>query len=339
MEGVLLEGIYQIKNSVNGKCYIGQSKDIKNRFMRHKANLRHNNHVNKHLQAAWNRYGEKVFEFNIIEECCANELNVRESYWIKFFKSDSSGYNMDSGGDGIRGYKHSEEEIEKMRRIQSPLIVLQFDLEFNFIKRWIGGSSHIRKELNYTKECIDRCCQHRGKLVHYKSCYWVYEDEYNMNNYSWNNYLSQVSSYDYKLAMNKNNALYKSTAICQYDKNRNLIKKWRNLSEIREAGYSSRNITDICRHRKSRRISANCIWCFEGYDFSDGYFDNIKVKSEEEVKTNRKKVNQYDLNGNYIQTFDSLTLAASEVSAPIGNISKVLNGLRNKCKNFRWEYA
>lgn len=53
-------GIYCIINIKNSKRYIGSSKNIRQRLWTHRACLRHNNHENAHLQAAWNKYGEGV---------------------------------------------------------------------------------------------------------------------------------------------------------------------------------------------------------------------------------------------------------------------------------------
>ena len=62
-------GIYCIINIQNGKKYIGSSKNIRKR-----AELRHNNHDNQHLQNAWNKYGEEKFDFYVIEACPENTL-------------------------------------------------------------------------------------------------------------------------------------------------------------------------------------------------------------------------------------------------------------------------
>lgn len=138
-------GIYMIKNTVNNKVYIGQTKAFKYRWQQHKSDLRNNRHHNKHLQFAWFKYGEDVFTFEIIEECPIESLNEKEKYWIQYYNSNDStyGYNSDCGGQGISGYVHTEEEICKMRRIKNPHIVLQFDPNFNFVNEWIGGVSHI----------------------------------------------------------------------------------------------------------------------------------------------------------------------------------------------------
>ena len=41
--------IYKITNQINNKCYIGQTKDYKQRFADHRRKLRKNKHENQHL--------------------------------------------------------------------------------------------------------------------------------------------------------------------------------------------------------------------------------------------------------------------------------------------------
>ena len=190
-KGEKLIGIYLIENKINHKKYVGQSSDIVLRWYHHKTDLRSNIHHNRHLQSAWNKYGEDNFEFSILEECGINQLNNKEIFWITHFDSYNQGYNLDNGGNGVRGYKHTQEEIDKMRRIQNPLIVLQFDTEFNLIRKWIGGASHVDKDLGYTKESILSRCNHTiRKMTPYKGSYWVYEDEYIYKNFNWEDYLN-----------------------------------------------------------------------------------------------------------------------------------------------------
>ena len=62
-------GIYKIENKIDGKKYIGQSVNIKERWYEHKYDLRHNIHDNSYLQNAWNKYAEKSFIFSIVMEC------------------------------------------------------------------------------------------------------------------------------------------------------------------------------------------------------------------------------------------------------------------------------
>lgn len=102
-------GIYCIENMINHKKYIGQSQDIEERWRCHRGKLKRGEHYNFHLQMAWNKYGEDNFAFYVVELCDVESLNTRESHYIKKFNSFKCGYNMTEGGEGTRGYHHSEE--------------------------------------------------------------------------------------------------------------------------------------------------------------------------------------------------------------------------------------
>lgn len=71
-------GIYIILNKLNGKKYVGSSKNIYSRWMKHRALLRINKHYNPHLQNAWNKYGENSFLFSVLERCSAEILLEKE---------------------------------------------------------------------------------------------------------------------------------------------------------------------------------------------------------------------------------------------------------------------
>lgn len=68
-------GIYQIRNLVNGKIYIGSAVNINSRWRTHKANLNLNKHKSKHLQASWNKYGINTFIFKVLEYCEREKLS------------------------------------------------------------------------------------------------------------------------------------------------------------------------------------------------------------------------------------------------------------------------
>lgn len=109
-------GIYGIRNTKNGKWYIGQSIDIPLRKTVHFSYLRNNRHCNTHLQLSFNKHGESSFVFLILEEVAENMMDVREQILIQYYESTNPdyGYNIESGGHAIK--HHSSETRSKMGR-------------------------------------------------------------------------------------------------------------------------------------------------------------------------------------------------------------------------------
>ena len=75
-------GIYQIRNTVNGKLYIGSSQDIKFRWQCHVNDLRGRGHHSSYLQRSWNKYGKKCFEFEVLEYVAIESLIQREQFYL-----------------------------------------------------------------------------------------------------------------------------------------------------------------------------------------------------------------------------------------------------------------
>lgn len=93
----IIIGIYQIKNIINNKIYIGSSKDIFRRWKEHKGLLNNKKHHSYRLQIDWNEYGESNFEFSILEVVSdINKLLEIEQTWLDKYKSyeKSNGYNI-----------------------------------------------------------------------------------------------------------------------------------------------------------------------------------------------------------------------------------------------------
>lgn len=81
-----ISGIYLIRNSRTKKVYIGSAVNIKQRWREHYKSLQRKTHGNRHLQNAWNKYGEKTFEFKILFKCDVNELLFWEQRAINLHK-------------------------------------------------------------------------------------------------------------------------------------------------------------------------------------------------------------------------------------------------------------
>jgi len=99
-------GIYCYENKVNGKKYIGKSKDLTHRIKNHERNFKKDffeetRAENKPLWNAVKKYGRENFLFSILEKCSFSKLDKKEIYWIKELKSHVSenGYNIQFGGN------------------------------------------------------------------------------------------------------------------------------------------------------------------------------------------------------------------------------------------------
>lgn len=138
-------GIYTIENLVNGKLYVGCAVNFKSRWNTHKDELRHNRHTSDHLQKAWNKYGEKNFKFEILEEWSHEYLLVMEHYWCNLLNvhNDKYGYNIQPTHPyGAPG--HAEETKEKLRNLGfKPVVVL--DKSGNFLEELPSVRSAISK--------------------------------------------------------------------------------------------------------------------------------------------------------------------------------------------------
>jgi group I intron endonuclease len=101
-------GVYQIKNLVNDKIYIGGTTEgFNKRFGRHVRGLRNGKHDNIRIQNDYNKYGIEVFEFSILEIVINKEDCIPcEQKWMNILKPE---YNMCPNAGISIGFKFSEE--------------------------------------------------------------------------------------------------------------------------------------------------------------------------------------------------------------------------------------
>ncbi len=102
-------GIYMIYSIKNNKCYIGQSKSMKNRFSRHKSMLKTKTHSNIHLQNAWNLHGSDFFSFHVLELVEKGRLLDREKHYYNLMDKEYC-YNLHEPA------AYTEEHAEKISK-------------------------------------------------------------------------------------------------------------------------------------------------------------------------------------------------------------------------------
>lgn len=106
-------GIYKITNKINNKSYIGQSTCIERRFAQHKSPYEQQRFSEKPLYKAIHKYGINNFTFEVLEECSVEELDIREKFYIKYYKTlcHEHGYNVCSGGENNEGENHPRHKL------------------------------------------------------------------------------------------------------------------------------------------------------------------------------------------------------------------------------------
>lgn len=122
----MARGIYKIINVVNNKFYVGSAVDLKRRKTRHFSELRNGKHNNRHLQAAWVKYGEQSFVFVVVEELPDDaDVLATENVWLKEHVGKPHCYNIGIDATapmlGVKGeasptwgYKHTVENIQRI---------------------------------------------------------------------------------------------------------------------------------------------------------------------------------------------------------------------------------
>lgn len=85
-------GVYRIRNTRNGKSYVGYSTDLPARMNRHKMELKFGSHRNTALLGEWKLFGETSFEFEILDELEPDEnsrqdpleeIRILSEMWIR----------------------------------------------------------------------------------------------------------------------------------------------------------------------------------------------------------------------------------------------------------------
>ncbi len=104
LERVKPAGIFQVKNTANGKVLLGSSLNLEGPLNRHRFMLRIGSHTNKALQKDWDEFGPDQFVFEILEEVkrkddpnfnLKDELTLLEMIWLeKLQPFGERGYNV-----------------------------------------------------------------------------------------------------------------------------------------------------------------------------------------------------------------------------------------------------
>lgn len=141
-------GVYEILNIVNGKRYVGSSKNLAKRIKEHKSSLRKGSHHAIKLQRSWSKYGEDSFLFKVIELCDPDDRIPREQHHMDI----GSPLNSNPRAKNAEGFQHSEESKER----RSAMLKERYRNDPEYAERFRLLSAGVPKTDSFKRKMSDR---------------------------------------------------------------------------------------------------------------------------------------------------------------------------------------
>ncbi len=73
-------GVFQIRNLVNGKIFIGSAMNLDAKWNSQKMQLQSGTHTNEELLKDWKEFGAENFVYEILEEIKQNDDDINKDY-------------------------------------------------------------------------------------------------------------------------------------------------------------------------------------------------------------------------------------------------------------------
>ena len=162
----LESGIYRILNTATGKAYYGSSACLRNRWRRHLLDLRKGQHHSRHLQRAWNKYGEAAFVFEVLVHTAEEHLFALEQVFLNMHPKS---YNAFRDAKGPRGHKFSAETCRRMGesrrgKPRGPMSEEQRQL-LREIHTGMGHTLESRKKMSASRMGMKRAPEATAKMI------------------------------------------------------------------------------------------------------------------------------------------------------------------------------
>lgn len=287
IDNLYLYCLYKHVNKVNKKIYVGiTSIPFKDRWSKGTCYKRNPYFYNSICKYGWNNFKHYMLKNNrwikVSEEddftkdysySFEEACNLEKKY-IKLYKhkyGECNVYNITPGGETV-----SRAHCKK---------VLQYDLQGNFIKEF-NSIKEASIETKANRTSITNCCKSKSKTAgRYQ---WMFKDD------------------DKKiLPITIDN---KNLKLLQYDLRGNYVKTYNSLKEAtRITKISECGIYKCCKG--IQKVTGGYQWKYENTDIEIKNYlakDNIK-----KINKYRRNILQYDLKGNFIQSFKSIREATT----------------------------
>ena len=224
--------------------------------------------------------------------------------------------NLDKPTSLVNGYYWSstgkfEFDLDSYRK---RIKVDQYTLDGKFIKTFKSmsdASVSIGKDIDFVRQ-ISECCA--GKAGHAAGYIWRYHGD-------------DFDKYNIKIRFRK-------ITVDQYSKDGCFIATHESFADaLRSIGITTSAISSIKRCCDGKAVNIyGYVWRYHGDSFD-------KYNTKPKPATNMKQVDQYDLNGKYIQTFDCAKFAGVSLGHLNGSsITEVCKGKQYSAFGFIWRY-
>ena len=297
--------VYAHVNKQNGKMYVGITNNVKIRWQGNGSSY-------KHSKKFWNaieKYGWDNFNHIVLIEGVSREMaHIIECELIKKYDLLELGYNKSPG-------------TWNARNLDTPQPIFQYTLDGEFVQKWDNIHDAI---LKYG--------------------FGIYENlfgkSHSSHNYQWSwTYVNKMSPY--KNTHDFVSIKYPKNEITAYNLDGTIYKVFPSYDCLDDI-YNRRVVKVLCDEER-KYVYEGLIW---------GYSDNITTefvndlieKHFSELDKNKKsvykyKVNQYDLDGNYINSYETAYEASVILKCSNGGIDNVCRGLLNVAAGYQWRFS
>lgn len=245
--------IYKIQNTITHEIYIGQTthprgfngrydfkgNGIERVYKKLLGNETRGESHNQHLRRSIKKFGFDAFEVVEVFDTANTfeELNEKESYYIRLFDSYKNGYNQSFGGDSISGYSRpSGKDCPNSKR------VCQISIDGQLVKVW-DSVTEASDELGVCTSSISNVCHSKKRRKNGDASktaggyVWVFEKDYDQDK-------------DYSVNRPRQNMGHGAKIILLLSDDGSIIQEFYSINEAsRELNMSVEGVRKICKHR------------------------------------------------------------------------------------------
>ncbi len=268
--------LYQIIHIDSGHKYVGQTTRLPiKRWREHLYPLRKGRHHNRYLQAAWNKYGEKAFEFQIIKEFSSlEELNEAE---VELIKNGSNLYNLADGGNAfVHSYK-----AKKSIGTSNKIPIVGMSIKTGEVKEYASATDTGAHGFDY--KCIRKCVLGfiskrkdgaTSKSMSHKGWVWMSKEE------------ATLEKLKIKCDIAKRGKVRNERPVIAMNVFDKQIKRFKSASEASRNGFNLSNVFRACNIFSS--IHRSFVWSYADIDSPQSLLEEKRSYVISRVRTGPK---------------------------------------------------